>query len=281
MSFNTPLPNVAWKAFPALFCGNAAVREAVRAHARLRVALRRARARGRASRPASSTSCRGSAPRPGRARRAPGRRSCSFTGSAATGRGSARRGQRGWRRSASSSAARTRSSSATTPTSTRRRLGARVGVLERGPAVRRGEPDRRVRRRLRRVPRALVARRAPRALETLEPGDQRGEPRAHPRCGRRARDGRARRSLCGGARARAAAGWYLAPTVLEGAAPTRRSRCTELFGPVTIALPRPRPRRGARARRTARPTASRLRSTRRASTGRCGSRSRCRRAWSW
>ncbi len=25
MSFNTPLPNVAWKAFPALFCGNAAV----------------------------------------------------------------------------------------------------------------------------------------------------------------------------------------------------------------------------------------------------------------
>jgi alpha-ketoglutaric semialdehyde dehydrogenase len=25
MSFNTPLPNIAWKAFPALFCGNAAV----------------------------------------------------------------------------------------------------------------------------------------------------------------------------------------------------------------------------------------------------------------
>ena len=25
MSFNTPLPNVAWKAFPAIFCGNAAV----------------------------------------------------------------------------------------------------------------------------------------------------------------------------------------------------------------------------------------------------------------
>jgi alpha-ketoglutaric semialdehyde dehydrogenase len=25
MSFNTPLPNVAWKAFPALFCGNAAI----------------------------------------------------------------------------------------------------------------------------------------------------------------------------------------------------------------------------------------------------------------
>ncbi|MGH3110383.1 MAG: aldehyde dehydrogenase family protein, partial [Gaiellaceae bacterium] len=25
MSFNTPLPNVAWKAFPAVFCGNAAV----------------------------------------------------------------------------------------------------------------------------------------------------------------------------------------------------------------------------------------------------------------
>ncbi|HLB03592.1 MAG TPA: aldehyde dehydrogenase family protein, partial [Gaiellaceae bacterium] len=25
MSFNTPLPNVAWKAFPAIFCGNSAV----------------------------------------------------------------------------------------------------------------------------------------------------------------------------------------------------------------------------------------------------------------
>ena len=25
MSFNTPLPNIAWKAFPAIFCGNAAV----------------------------------------------------------------------------------------------------------------------------------------------------------------------------------------------------------------------------------------------------------------
>ena len=25
ISFNTPLPNVAWKAFPSLLCGNAAV----------------------------------------------------------------------------------------------------------------------------------------------------------------------------------------------------------------------------------------------------------------
>ena len=33
ISFNTPLPNVAWKAFPSIFCGNALRPEAVGAHA--------------------------------------------------------------------------------------------------------------------------------------------------------------------------------------------------------------------------------------------------------
>ena len=87
MSFNTPLPNVAWKAFPAVFCGNAAVREAVGARTCVGVVLR-ARSRSRpASRLESSTSCTGSAAR--RERRwstHPDVDLVSFTGSAATGR---------------------------------------------------------------------------------------------------------------------------------------------------------------------------------------------------
>ena len=41
------------------------------------------------------------------------------------------------------------------------------------------------------------------------------------------------RVLCGGARV-AGSGWHLAPTVLEGAATDSEIACTELFGPVTI-----------------------------------------------
>ena len=71
------------------------------------------------------------------------------------GAGSTRRPGAGSRRSASSSAARTRSSSATTPISRRGgALGARLRVLERRAALRVGEPDRRLRRGLRGLPRA-------------------------------------------------------------------------------------------------------------------------------
>ena len=52
--------------------------------------------------------------------------------------------------------------------------------------------------------------------------------------------------LCGGERLDRP-GWYLAPTVLEGAAADAEVSCTELFGPVTILYRVPRPRRGDRA----------------------------------
>jgi aldehyde dehydrogenase (NAD+) len=39
--------------------------------------------------------------------------------------------------------------------------------------------------------------------------------------------------LCGGMRLDRP-GWYLSPTVLEGAAPDAEISCTELFGPVTV-----------------------------------------------
>ena len=75
MSFNTPLPNVAWKAFPADLLRQRGGGEAVRAHARVGLLLRGARARGR--RPAGRAQRRPRArQRGGRgARRAPGRRS--------------------------------------------------------------------------------------------------------------------------------------------------------------------------------------------------------------
>ena len=40
ISFNTPLPNVAWKAFPSIFCGNGVGAEAVGAHAGLGLVAR-------------------------------------------------------------------------------------------------------------------------------------------------------------------------------------------------------------------------------------------------
>ena len=120
ISFNTPLPNVAWKVFPAILCGNACVlKPSEHTPASAHRPSRSCAARP-GCRTACSTSCRGSGRRP--ARRSSSIRDVdlvSFTGSAATGprvnetRGAAAREGR-----ASSSAARTRSSSATTPTST-------------------------------------------------------------------------------------------------------------------------------------------------------------------
>ena len=87
ISFNTPLPNVAWKAFPSIFCGNGVGAEAVRAHAASRRGGSAGSAWRRGCRQACSTSCRVSAPR-----RAmplvedPRVDLVCFTGSAATGR---------------------------------------------------------------------------------------------------------------------------------------------------------------------------------------------------
>ena len=55
---NTPIANVAWKVFPALLCGNAAVLKASEDTPETALAFARLAARGRACRPACSTSSR-------------------------------------------------------------------------------------------------------------------------------------------------------------------------------------------------------------------------------
>ncbi len=148
MSFNTPLPNVAWKAFPAIFCGNAAVVKpsehtpasasffaqlALEAGVPARGAQRRARARrggGRATRRASRRRSRQLHRfRRDRARdqRGRGATPCEDLPRARWQERARRLRRRGPRQ--------------------RRSLGARVRVLERGAALRVREPDRRVRAR--------------------------------------------------------------------------------------------------------------------------------------
>ena len=191
MSFNTPLPNVAWKAFPAVFCGNAAVVKPSEHTPASALALRRAGAARPACRRACSTSSRVSA-----------RRRAPRSSSTPTSTSSASRARR--RPAAGSTRPRARRLAKVVPRARRQErarrlrrrrprergaLGARVGVLERRAALRGGEPARRVRRRLRRVPRAV---RGEARGARAGAGDQRGEPRAHPRGdrrrGRRGRD---------------------------------------------------------------------------------------------
>ncbi len=113
VSFNTPLPNYAWKAFPAVFCGNTAVlkpSEHTPASAEFfgRLVndvlppgvLNVVQGLGSEAGPPLVESADVDL--------------VSFTGSASTGRWIQEHAGAGWRRSASSSAARTRSSSATT-----------------------------------------------------------------------------------------------------------------------------------------------------------------------
>ena len=141
VSFNTPLPNYAWKAFPGGALRQHGRPEAVGAHTGLGRVLRPSCAAS-CCRRACSTSCRGSAPRRGR------RSSSTPTSTSSASRarrrpvaGSPSAAGAGWRRSCSSSAARTRSSSATTPTSTapssgrsRRRSPMRASVAPRRAA---------------------------------------------------------------------------------------------------------------------------------------------------
>ena len=117
VSFNTPLPNYAWKAFPAVFCGNAAVLKPSEHTPR----PPRSSPSSATSffRRACSTSCTGSAPRQGPPLVEHADVDLvSFTGSAETGRWIAERARAPAREGrASSSAGRTRWSSATTPIS--------------------------------------------------------------------------------------------------------------------------------------------------------------------
>ena len=47
ISFNTPLPNVAWKAFPSIFCGNGSVLKPSEHTPHVRMVARSALPRGR------------------------------------------------------------------------------------------------------------------------------------------------------------------------------------------------------------------------------------------
>ena len=224
ISFNTPLPNVAWKAFPSLLCGNASVAEAVRAHARLGV-------------PASRGSAHEAGLPAGRAQRRPGAR---------------RRGRRGARRApatstSSASPARRRPGAAINET---RRRAAREGL----PRARRQERARRLRRRRPRPRRALGARlgfsnagqrcaAASRIIVFDAVYDAFRERLVEARRARSSREpviseaslerilgavgvprGAARRCSAA-ASASTGRGWFIAPTVLEGAAPDAEVSC--------------------------------------------------------
>ena len=235
MSFNTPLPNIAWKAFPAIFCGNAAVVKPSEHTPGVRVALRRARARGGC--PGRRAQRRPRARRRSRraARRAPRRRPRQLHG---LGRDralrSTRRRRAGSRRRASSSAARTRSSSATTPTSRTPSAGRsprrsrtpasaaprRAGSSSSTRSTTRSASDWSPRRRSL-DPQPVISREAlERILASLDEAGQPGRP-----------------SLAGGQRLERQ-GWYLAPTVVEGAAPDADDLAHGALRPRDRALPR-------------------------------------------
>ena len=217
MSFNTPLPNVAWKAFPAIFCGNAAVVKPSEEAPALGVRCSPSSRTRPACRLACSTSSRGSEPRP--ARRSSSTRTSTSSASPARPRragGSTRPQGAGSRRSASSSAARTRSSSATTPTSTApsrwalasafSNAGQRCAAASRIVVFDAVYEDFRER--------LLVE-----AAAALEPEPVISEASLERILGAvDARGSRARRSSPA-AHGSTGRGWYLAPTVVEGAAP--------------------------------------------------------------
>ena len=84
---NTPIANVAWKAFPALLCGNAAVLKASEDTPRVAAGLRPAGARGGRAARRCSTSCTASATRP--ARRSSSTRTWPWSASPARARSAA------------------------------------------------------------------------------------------------------------------------------------------------------------------------------------------------
>ena len=243
---NTPIANVAWKVFPALLCGNAAVLKAAEDTPLSAWAVRPDRARGG---PAGRRAQRGAglgeeagAPLVEHPRR---RTSSASPARPRSGAASRRPPARGWPRSGSSSAARTRSSCATTPISTRPSKRAVLSAFSNaGPALRRGQPHHRVRRGLRAVPRRAASRATatlrvgPGRRRRLRAGDQRAPAREHARRGRRGASAAGRRVLTGGTRLdRPGLRRRLLPgadAARERVARRRRSRGTELFGPIAM-----------------------------------------------
>ena len=230
ISFNTPLPNVAWKAFPSIFCGNGSVLKPsehtpVSAWWLGRLCLEAGLP------PGVLNVVQGLGPEAGHAaRRGPARRSRLFTGSAATGRPIA---EAAGRRLAK----------------TVMELGGKNALVVCDDA----DLDRAVEwtlasafsnagQRCAAASRIVVfdavydefrerLARARRALGDVGPVISRGEHGADPRRGRgcaRGRRGRARAA----ASASATHGWHVAPTLVEGVAPDAPLSCEELFGPV-------------------------------------------------
>jgi aldehyde dehydrogenase (NAD+) len=230
MSFNTPLPNVAWKAFPALLCGNAAVVKP--SEHTPASAWRFGELAAEAGVPPGVLNVvQGYGPEAGAALvEHPGVDLVSFTGSAATGRWvNATAGGRlakvclelggknalvvcddadldraaHWALESSFSNAGQRCAAAS-------RIVVFDGVYE---AFRE----------------RLVAGARARPAEPVI--SEAGLGRILDFVGRAVEAGAS--VLCGGERLERA-GWHLAPTVLEGAAPDAEISCTELFGPVTL-----------------------------------------------
>jgi aldehyde dehydrogenase (NAD+) len=228
MSFNTPLPNIAWKAFPAVFCGNAAVVKPseevpASAHAFARIAQE-------CGLPAGVLNLvQGLGHEAGAALVAhPDVDLVSFTGSAATGREinevAARRlakvclelgGKNAFvvcDDADLDGAVRWTLASAFSNAGQRCAAASRIVVLDRvyeefrerfvtGAAALEPEPV---------ISQAALER----LLEALQRAEAEGAT-----------------LLCGGQRLDRP-GWHLAPTVVEGAAPDAWLSCTELFGPV-------------------------------------------------
>ena len=230
ISFNTPLPNVAWKAFPAILCGNASVLKPSE-HAPLsgwwlgRLCLEAGLP------PGVLNVVHGLGPG-GRAaaRRGPARRPRQLHGLGGdrTG-GSRRRPAAGSRRRASSWAARTRSSSATTRTSTGRSSGRSPrrsptrgsGALPRaGSSSSTGSTTSSATR--------LLA-----GVDALEPpGPVISEASMERILGAVARAREEGAVVVRGGERVGTAGWHVAPTLVEGLAPDAALACEELFGPV-------------------------------------------------
>jgi acyl-CoA reductase-like NAD-dependent aldehyde dehydrogenase len=230
MSFNTPLPNVAWKAFPALFCGNGAVVKPSE-HTPASAWLFGELAREAGIPPGMLNVVQGLGSEAGAALvEHPDVDLVSFTGSAATGRSI---NEAASRRLAKvclelggknalvvcddadlEAATRWALASAFSNAGQRCASASRIVVLD---AVYEAFRERLVRETARLEPDPVISEESlDRILGVLD----------------RARAGGAT-ILCGGSRLDRP-GWYLSPTVLEGAAADAEISCTELFGPVTL-----------------------------------------------
>ena len=230
MSFNTPLPNVAWKVFPALFCGNAAVvkpSEHTPASAHLFAEL----AHEVGVPPGVLNVVQGLGDEAGAALVAhPDVDLVSFTGSAATGR---RINETAAARLAKvclelggknalvvcddadlDGAVRWGLASAFSNAGQRCASASRIAVFD---AVYEEFRDRFVREARVLEPDPVISEESlARIVQAVERGAAEGAS-----------------VLCGGARLDRP-GWYLSPTVLEGAARDAEISCAELFGPVTL-----------------------------------------------